>query len=400
MEDEMVKEQIVSGHPALNAGPIYLDYNATTPVDPLVVGEMTPYLSVYFGNPSSGHNYAQVTRAAVRRAREQVAEMLTCEPDELVFTGSGSEADTLAIRGVALAQSREKDHIITQVTEHPAVLKACDALQRLYGWRVTYLPVDSEGRVDPMQVEAAIDDRTALVTIMLANNETGTLQPIADITRIAHRYGALMHTDAAQAIGKVSVNVRELDIDLLTVVGHKFYAPKGIGALYVRRGVQLEPTIYGGGQEMGRRAGTENTAFIVALGTAAQLVVQQMNEDQTRVRQLRDMLQQMLEQALPGRIHLNGHVRQRLPNTLNVSIDGIVGEDLLAALPEIASSTGSACHEGSTDPSPVLLAMGKTRARALAALRLTLGRWSTAQEIEHAAHLLVERMKADLPRHM
>jgi cysteine desulfurase len=400
MEDKTMKEPIVSMHPALRDGPIYLDYNATTPIDPLVTGEMMPYLSVYFGNPSSTHSYAQVTRAAVQRAREQVAEMLTCEPDELVFTGSGSEADTLAIRGVALARSAEKDHIITQVTEHPAVLKACDALQRLYGWRVTYLPVDSEGCVDPAQVEAAIDDRTALVTIMLANNETGTLQPIADITRIAHRYGALMHTDAAQAIGKVSVNVRELDVDLLTVVGHKFYAPKGIGALYVRRGVQLEPTIYGGGQEMGRRAGTENIAFIVALGIAAQLVVQQMNEDRTRIGQLRDLLQQRLEQALPGRVHLNGHVRQRLPNTLNVSIEGIVGEDLLAAIPEIASSTGSACHEGSTDPSPVLMAMGKTRAHALAALRLTLGRWSTQQEMEQAAHLLVQRIKADLPGHM
>lgn len=386
---------IASEHPGLRTGPIYLDYNATTPIDPVVVDEMMPYLAVYFGNPSSGHSYAQTTHAAVQRAREQVRNLLSCEADEIVFTGSGSEADTLAIRGVSLARSAEKDHIVTQVTEHPAVLKTCAALERLYGWRVTYLPVDEAGRVDSHQVERAIDDRTALVTIMLANNETGTLQPVAEIARIAHRHGALMHTDAAQAIGKIPVNVRELGVDLLTVVGHKFYAPKGIGALYVRCGVQLEPMVYGGGQEMGRRAGTENTAFIVALGAAAHLATRQMDENMTRVEHLRDMLQQRLEQALPAQVHLNGHPSQRLPNTLNVSIDGIVGEDLLAALPEIASSTGSACHEESTDPSPVLLAMGKTRAQALAALRLTLGRWSTQEEIEQAAHLLVWKIQGE-----
>ncbi len=384
-----------SGHPGLCAGPIYLDYNATTPVDPIVVGEMLPYLSVYFGNPSSGHSYAQATRAAVQRAREQVAGLLACEADEIVFTGSGSEADTLAIRGVALAHSAEKDHIITQVTEHPAVLKTCAALERLYGWRVTYVPVDEAGRVDPSQVERSIDDRTALVTIMLANNETGTIQPVAEIARIAHRYGALMHTDAAQAIGKISVNVSDLDVDLLTVVGHKFYAPKGVGALYVRQGVQLESTVYGGGQEMGRRAGTENIAYLVALGTAATLAARQMDEDMVRVRRLREMLQLRLEQALPGRIHLNGHRSQRLPNTLNVSIDGIVGEELLASIPESASSTGSACHEGSTDPSPVLMAMGRTRAQALGALRLTLGRWSSEEEIERAARLLAWKMQEE-----
>ena len=375
-------------HPGLQDGPIYLDYNATTPVDPIVVEAMLPYLSTHFGNPSSTHRYGHVTRQAIATARQQVARLLGCTASELIFTGGGSESDNLAIRGVALARRASGNHIITQLTEHPAVLNTCNALERLHGWRITYLPVDAYGRVSVADVEAAIDEQTVLVTIMHANNETGTLQPITEIAEIAHRHGVLVHTDAAQSVGKIPTRVEDLGVDLLTVAGHKLYAPKGIGALYVRRGVQLEPVIYGGGQESGRRAGTENIAYMVAMGAACLLAQEQLAESQPRIQQLRDRLGQRLEEYLPGSIQLNGHRSERLPNTLNISVDRVIGEEVLAATPEIASSTGSACHEGSTDPSAVLMAMGLSRERALGALRLTLGRWSTEDEVEKAARLL------------
>src|SRR6266496_6453621 len=308
-------------HPGLQGGPIYLDYNATTPVDPLVFTAMSPFLSTYFGNPSSTHYYGRAAREAIEVARGQVALIVGCAADEIVFTGSGSESDTLAMRGVALRERGR--HIITQVSEHPAVLKLCDALTRLHGIRVTYLPVDGYGRVNPADVEAAIDEQTALITIMYANNETGTLQPIAELAEVAHRHGVLLHTDASQAVGKIPINVAESGIDLLTIAGHKLYAPKGIGALYVRRGLQLEPIVYGGGQEAGLRAGTENVSYMVALGNACMLAQQQLAASQPRLQQLRDSLRKQLEQYLAGSIYLNGHETQRLPNTLNISIAGI-----------------------------------------------------------------------------
>ncbi len=375
-------------HPGLEHGPIYLDYNATTPVDPAVVEAMLPYLSTHFGNPSSSHAYGQVAHQAIDAARAQIARLLGCSPGEITFTGGGSESDNLAIRGIALAYRHKGNHIITQVTEHPAVLNTCRALERLHGFRVTYLPVDESGRVSLGAVEAAIDEQTVLITIMHANNETGTLQPIAEIAKVAHRHGVLVHTDAAQSAGKIPTLVDELGVDSLTVAGHKLYAPKGVGALYARSALQLEPVIYGGGQESGRRAGTENVANIVALGAACMLAQEQLAESQARLQRLRDKLQRLLEEYMPGQVYLNGHITERLPNTLNISIEGVIGEDVLAVTPEIASSTGSACHEGSTDPSPVLLAMGMSRERALGALRLTLGRWATEEEIEKAARLL------------
>ena len=374
--------------PSLQAGPIYLDYNATTQVDPAVVGAMLPYLSMHFGNPSSTHTYGHAAHEAVVTARKQVASLLGCSSSEITFTGGGSESDNLAIRGVALARQYLGNHIITQVTEHPAVLNTCRALERLHGFRVTYLPVDEHGQVDPAQVEVVMDDKTVLVTVMHANNETGTLQPIKQVADIAHRHGALVHTDASQSVGKIPVCIDELGVDLLTIAGHKVYAPKGIGALYIRRGLELEPVIYGGGQEAGRRSGTENVAYIVALGTACMLAQEQLPEGQSRFQRLRDQLQRQLERYVPSRVFLNGHMTERLPNTLNVSIEGVIGEEVLAATPEIASSTGSACHEDSTDPSPVLMAMGMSRERALGALRLTLGRWTTEDEVERAARLL------------
>jgi cysteine desulfurase len=380
--------------PGLQGNPIYLDYNATTPVDPAVLEAMLPYLSTYFGNPSSAHYYAQAMRQALGQAREQVAQLLGCTPAEIIFTAGGSESDMLAIRGVALAQRARGNHIITQVTEHPAVLNTCNALARLHGFRITYLPVDQDGRVDPAELEAAIDQQTLLVTIMHANNETGTLQPIAELAEIAHRYGVLFHTDASQSVGKVATYIGEMGVDLLTVAGHKLYAPKGIGALYAREGLQLEPVIYGGGQEAGRRAGTENVAFAVALGMAATLAREQLDASQIRLQRLRDLFLQRLVQYLPGAVHLNGHTTERLPNTLNVSIDGVSGEQILEATPQIASSTGSACHEGRTEPSAVLLAMGLSPERALGALRLTLGRWSSVDDVEIAARLLAQSVES------
>lgn len=379
-------------HPGLAGSPIYLDYNATTPVDPDVVATMLPYLHEHFGNPSSAHAYGRAAHEAVAQARAQVSALLACAPDEIIFTGGGSESDNLAIRGIALGPGRRGKHLITQATEHPAVLNACDALRRLHGFEITILPVDSYGQIRLADLESALRDDTLLVSIMYANNETGTLQSLPAIAESVHRRGALLHSDAAQAVGKLPVHPRELGVDLLTVAGHKLYAPKGIGALYVRRELAqlLEPVIYGGSQERGLRAGTESVAGIVALGKACELAAGSLPQSQGRLRELRDYLHALLDRALPGRVHLNGHPSERLPNTLNVSIDGIVGEDLLAATPGLASSTGSACHEGSTEPSPVLTAMHVPRARALAALRLTVGRWTDEAQLDQAAKLIKE----------
>ncbi|WP_376795752.1 cysteine desulfurase family protein [Thermogemmatispora sp.] len=378
-------------HPGLRGDPIYLDYNATTPVDPVVLEAMLPYLREHFGNPSSAHSYGWVAHQAIERARAEVADLLGCRPAEIIFTGGGSESDNLALRGVALARRTQGDHIITQVSEHPAVLNTCRALERLHGFRITYLPVDEYGRVRPEEVERAIDRRTILVSIMHANNETGTVQPLVEIAAIAHRYGALVHSDAAQSVAKIPTPVAELGVDLLTVAGHKLYAPKGIGALYVRHGLNLdlEPVLYGGGQERGLRAGTENVAACVALGAACRLAAERLSSERARLQRLRDLLWQRLHEGLGERLQLNGHPEERLPNTLNVSVAGLSGEEILAATPEVAASTGSACHEGSADPSPVLLAMGLSRERALGALRLTLGRWSRVDEVERAAVALL-----------
>lgn len=386
-------------HPGLNRPPIYLDYNATTPVDPRVVDAMLPYLSEQFGNPSSGHPAGAAAARAVTAAREQVARLVGAHADEVVFTGSGSEADNLAIRGTALAATTKRApvHVITQATEHPAVLATCAALQRLHGIDVTYLPVDRHGLVDPDDLAHAITNRTVLVSVMLANNETGTIQPVADLARIAHEHGVLIHTDAAQAIGKIPVDVTELGVDLLTLVGHKMYAPKGIAALYVRRGVALEPVIYGGGQEHDLRAGTENVAAIVALGTAADLAAADLARGEPeRLRRLRDDLHGRLADQVPGPVTLNGHPRMRLPNTVNLSLPPRSGGALLAAATGVAASTGSACHTGDPRLSPVLAAMGIPEHEALSAVRLSLGRWSSAGEIhEAAAAILAAATAAD-----
>ncbi|MEU9716232.1 cysteine desulfurase family protein [Streptomyces sp. NPDC047976] len=380
---------MIPAHPAFADGPLYLDYNATTPVDPRVTAAMEPYLAQWFGNPSSGHAYGAEPKRALERARRQAAALIGARADEIVFTGSGSEADNLAIRGAVLAAATDRPHVITQITEHPAVLETCRALERLHGTEVTYLPVDRHGLVDPQDLTAAFTPRTVLVSVMAANNETGALQPVAELARITRDHGALFHCDAAQAAGKIPLDVIASGIDLMTVVGHKMYAPKGIAALYVRTGVTLEPLVYGGGQEHGLRAGTENVALAVALGAAAQLAAEELADaTHDRVAVLRDRLHDGLADGLPGRVRLNGPYENRLPNTLNISIDGVRGHELLAAVTGIAASTGSACHSGARTPSPVLSAMGFDPARSLSALRLSLGRWTTTADIDRAVGLL------------
>jgi cysteine desulfurase len=385
----------------LDDGPIYLDYNATTPVDARVVEAMRPYWTEHFGNPSSGHHYAKRPMQALVTAREQVANLIGARAGHIVFTASGSEANLLALRGMLVSSSRPRPHVITQATEHPAVLETCRALERLQGVRVTVLPVERSGVLDAHRLEMAMTADTILVSVMAANNETGTLQPVAELASITHRHGARFHCDAAQACAKIPVDVSGWGVDLLTVVGHKMYAPKGIGALYVGPGLRLEPAIYGGGQEHGLRAGTENVALAVALGAAADLADEELCGGQPPyLAALRDDLHQRLKQALAGRIHLNGHPTARLPNTLNVSIDGIIGNQLLDAVPEVAASTGSACHADTHLPSPVLTAMGIPADLALGALRLSLGRWSTSADIATAAEVIADAAALhSAPRH-
>ena len=376
--------------------PIYLDYNATTPIDPAVREAMLPYLGEYFGNPSTTHAYGQPVKQAVECARQQVASLIGATPEEVIFTSGGSESDNHAIVGAALANSRKGKHIITMSIEHPAVLNTCRYLGERLGFKVTYVPVDKYGLVDPKDIRRAITGETILITIMHANNEVGTTEPIAEIGEIARERGILFHTDAAQSCGKIRVSVSELKVDLLTIAGHKLYAPKGIGALFIRRGVQIDSLIHGAGQEKGRRAGTENVPYMVGLGKACELAEQALSEygNGTKVKGLRDRLYESIVGGL-GKdcVYLNGHPERRLPNTLNISIWGIIGDELLSRIPEIAASTGAACHAGSTKPSGVLLEMGLTRELALGALRLTLGRWSTPEEIDTAAKLIVERAK-------
>jgi cysteine desulfurase len=365
----------------MNQRPIYLDYNATTPIDPAVRAAMTPYLEEHFGNPSSSHAYGQSALQAVDTARRQVADLLGSRTGEIVFTGGGSEASNLAIKGVLWPllfgdkKSKLPPRIITSAIEHPATLRPLQAMAEL-GCQVEILPVDRFGVVSLDLLKSALREPTCLVSIMHSNNEVGTLQPIREIAELSHAAGALLHCDAAQSLGKMPVDVRELGIDLLTVAGHKLYAPKGIGALYVREQVTLEPLIHGAGHEGGRRAGTENVPYIVALGEAAQIAQRSLPEESTRLKGLRDRLWRLLQ--------------DRLPNTLNVSFVGWIGSELLGTIPGIAASTGSACHEGQVKLSPVLQAMGIDPEIGKAAVRLTVGRFTTGEEVDRAAMLLSE----------
>jgi cysteine desulfurase len=377
--------------------PIYLDYNATTPLDPAVVEAMLPYLREHFGNPSSTHAYGKTTHEAVETARSQVASLLDAQPDEIVFTGGGTEASNQALKGVVFAAMQgffgrwfgraTRAHLVISSIEHPATLQPCQFLQRL-GCRLTIVPVDHHGMVNPDDVKNAISKGATLISIMHSNNEVGTLQPIREIAALCKERGVLLHTDAAQSMGKVRVDVNELGVDLLTVAGHKLYAPKGIGVLYVRRGVKLEPCLHGAGHEGGRRAGTENVPYIVGLGAACRLAQESFPGATDRLRRLRDRLWQRLQEGLGERVLLNGHPEMRLPNTLNANFLGHIGSELLQKVPGIAASTGSACHEGNVTVSPVLCAMRIPPETSKGALRLTVGRFSTEQEIDEASELL------------
>lgn len=372
--------------------PVYLDHNATTPVAPEVADAIEPFLRAEYGNPSSSHVYGRRAHDAVERARAQVAALIGAQESEIVFTGSATEANNLAILGVARALRGSRKHIVTSSIEHPAVTRPCERLKE-DGWDLTVVPVDRNARVDPEALSAALRDDTALVTVMHANNEVGTLQEIAGIGYRAHARGALVHTDAAQSVGKIPVNVEALGVDLLTIAGHKFNATKGVGALYVRRGTPLSPPIVGAGHEGGLRPGTENVPAIVGLGEAARLARERLPRAEEHLRRMRDLLHRLLAEGIPG-LALNGHPEHRLPNTLNLSFPGVRGPELLAAVEDdIAASVGSACHAGSETASGVLAAMGMENDRALRALRLSVGVSTTEEEIRHAAQALAAAIR-------
>ena len=371
----------------MNHLPIYLDYNATTPVDPLAAQALAPWLRERFGNPSSAHLYGKEAKAAVETARAEVAALIGGRPGDMIFCGSATEANNLAIFGVARALRGERRHLVTSAVEHPSVMQPMRWLEA-EGWQLTVLPVDGTGRVRMEAAAQAIRRDTALISVMLANNETGTMQPVSEIAALAHACGAFMHVDAAQGAGKIPIDVHDLGADLLTLAGHKFYAPKGVGALYVREGTPILPIMAGAGHERGLRPGTENVPYIVALGTAARLAQEGLAVEAARLRSLRDALQERLVIAIPGLL-LNGHPAERLPNTLNLSFPGVAGWQLLAAAPEIAASTGSACHGGGHTVSDILAAMSMPREQALGALRLSLGRFTSEAEIDGAASVLI-----------
>lgn len=366
---------------------IYLDHNATTPVAPEVVEAMKPYWGNQYGNPSSAYTLGRSAKQDLEEARTQVAALLGCQPSEIVFTSGGTESNNMVIKGVAHSLAEKGRHIITTAIEHPSVTNPC--LFLLYqGYDVTFLPVDSTGLVDPEAVKEAIRPTTVLISVMHANNETGTIQPISEIGALAQEAGVLFHTDAAQSVGKIPARVPDLQVDFLSVAGHKMYAPKGIGALFLRNGLKIEQFMHGAGQESGRRAGTENVMFAVALGRACALARDRMSADAERIHFLRDRLHTLIAQDISGHV-LNGHLQARLPNTLNVSLPDIEGGVLLDAVPEICASTGAACHDRSVQLSHVLAAMQVPEEIGRGAIRLTLGRANTEAEINAAAKMLI-----------
>ena len=375
----------------------YMDYSATTYVKPEVLDAMMPFFTEKFGNPSSFYGISRETRMAVDNARAQVAKAINCDPNEVYFTGGGSEADNWAIKGIATAHMKKGNHIITTKIEHHAVLHTCEFLEK-FGFEVTYLDVNEEGFVDLKQLEEAITDKTILVSIMFANNEIGTIQPIKEIGALCREKKVLFHTDAVQAVGSVPVDVKEMNIDLLSLAGHKLYGPKGIGALYIRRGVRIDNLIHGGGQERGRRAGTENIPGVVGLGKAIEIATENIEENRARLTVLRDKLIDGILERIPY-ARLNGpRGDKRLPGNSNISFEFIEGESILLSLDfeGICASSGSACTSGSLDPSHVLLAIGLPHEKAHGSLRTTLGAASTEEDVEKLLNELppiIERLR-------
>jgi len=373
---------------------IYLDHNATTPLLPSVVDAMLPYLREQYGNPSSDHALGHRARSAVDTAREQVAALISCHPDEIVFTSGGTESNNLAIRGVAQVAATTRRTVVTSMVEHPATVEPLRRMES-EGWTVERLPVTRAGSIDTSTLLSAVTDAVALVTIMLAQNETGALLPITEAGETAHAAGALMHTDAAQAVGKIPVNVDDLNVDLLSIAGHKVNAPKGVGALYIRRGTPIRPVLLGASQERGIRPGTENVASIVALGVAAEAASEGLDERARHYRILRDELWDQLSASIPG---LTRHTPlHSLPNTLSISFPGVLGSDVLANAPSLAASTGSACHSGAEHPSAVLMAMGVGHGEAMGTVRLSLGHGISAQDVHLAVRDLGTAFHATRP---
>jgi len=379
---------------------IYLDHAATTPVDPRVVEAMLPYYTEKFGNPSSIHSLARESRRGLDNAREIVAQALNAQPREIVFTACGTESDNMALKGVAEANQDRGKHIITTAIEHEAILETCKYLEQR-GFKVTYLPVDEYGTVDLRELEKAITPETILVSVMMANNEVGTIQPLAEIAEIVKGRGIYFHTDAVQAAGTLDVDVEKLGVDLLSLSGHKFYAPKGVGVLYVRQGTRLMPQMLGGGQERNRRSGTENVAQIVGLARGLELAYQERSTDNPRIQRLRDKLRDGLLETIPDTIP-TGHPTNRLPNNASFCFKGVEGEQILLALDlnGVGASTGSACTSASSEPSHVLTAMGISAAVAHGAIRMTLGKGNTEEEIDTVLQLMpdiVEKQRALAP---
>jgi cysteine desulfurase len=365
--------------------PLYFDYNATTPVDPEVLDEILPFFRDEFGNPSSHHAYGRRAKLAIERARSQVASLIGCAEDEIVFTSGGTESTNLALRGVAYSREGRR-HIVTSSFEHPATAKTCEWLERR-GFRVSRAAVRPDGCIDSKAIARLIDDDAQLVTLIHAHNELGTIQPISEVAQLARQKGAFLHCDAAQTVGKVAVDVDALGVDLLTIAGHKVYAPKGVGALYVRKGTPFRPALAGAGHERGRRPGSENVAGIVGLGKACEIAGQRMVASMMQQRGLREHLLGLLRNRVPGLV-LHGESSSRLPNTLFLTFPGIHGTRLLAAVPDIAASTGSACHSELDGPCAALLAMGLSVSEATGPVRLSLGRGTTVEDVERAAERL------------
>jgi cysteine desulfurase len=375
------------------AKPVYLDYNATTPLHAEVIAAMRPYLEERFGNPSSSHWYGRLAREAVETARAQVAALLHCAPREIVFTSGGTESNNYAIRGIAHARQSRGRHIVTSQVEHPAVTAVCKKLEQ-DGFPITWLPVDEHGLVSVADLEKSIRRDTILITLMHANNEVGTIQPIAEAARLAHSRGIVFHTDAAQSAGKIPVAVPDLGVDLLTLAGHKLYAPKGIGALFIREGITLEPLMLGAGQEHGMRPGTENVLEIAGLGKACEIALRDLDANCGHMRRMRDLLETGLLERIP-RIRVNGHPARRLPNTLSVSVHGLDAGAILAAIDqEVAASAGAACHSGEVRISQVLQAMRVPEDWARGALRFSTGRHTTEAEIAAAVSALARATAA------
>jgi cysteine desulfurase len=370
---------------------IYLDHNATTPVAPEAVKAMMPYMENEFGNPSSGDALGERASRGVGEARKDVASLLGCRAEEIIFTSGGTESNNMVLKGVIDFTSPKKFHVITCAVEHLAVLNPAIYLMEM-GVDVTVLPVDGVGQVDPDDVEKAISKKTALISIMLANNETGTLQPVNEISRIAKKNNIPIHTDAAQAVGKIGVDVNDMGVDFLTVAGHKVYAPKGIGALFIRNNQSLTPLIHGAAQEFGKRAGTENVILAAGLGAACKVAKARLKQDARNINGLRDLLEHILFEGIDDLV-LNGHPEERLPNTLNVSVPGIEGARILDGIPHIMASTGAACHDRTVALSHVLSAMGVTPEVGMGALRFTLGRTNNKEQIIKAAKLIVGQVK-------